>query len=267
MPNIQIKDANIHYEEHGTGPETIFFVHGLLWSGRMFDDQVGALKDRYRCITMDLRGQGQSAVTSSGYDIDTLSEDAAAMIAALACAPCHFAGLSMGGFIGMRLAIRHPELLTSLVLLETSADPEPEENLGQYRLLNFVARWFGLGLVASRVMPIMFGEKFLTDPARERQREEWRQHLVANHRVGISRAVKGAITRDGVYDQIAKIDVPTLIVVGDQDTATPIEKSERMHARIKDSQLVVIPGAGHTATVEEPEAVNAAIQQFLAGIG
>ena len=120
----------------------------------MFEDQVAALKGRYRCITMDLRGQGKSEVTQSGYDIDTLSADAAAVIETLKCAPCHFAGLSMGGFIGLRLAIRRPGLLKSLVLLESSADPEPQESRGQYRLLNFVARWFGLGIVASRVMPM-----------------------------------------------------------------------------------------------------------------
>jgi pimeloyl-ACP methyl ester carboxylesterase len=170
MPKLQINDAEIHYEEQGTGPETIVFAHGLLMSGRLFANQVNALKDRYRCITFDFRGQGQSGVTASGYDMETLSEDAAALIEALRCAPCHFMGLSMGGFVGMRLAIRRPELLKSLVLLETSADPEAQENIGRYRLLNFVARWLGLRLVADRVMPILFGQKFLNDPAAPRKR-------------------------------------------------------------------------------------------------
>ena len=82
MPKLQINDAEIYFEEHGAGPETIVFAHGLLWSGRMFDNQVNALQDRYRCITFDFRGQGQSEVTKSGYDIDTLTEDAAALIEA-----------------------------------------------------------------------------------------------------------------------------------------------------------------------------------------
>ena len=266
MPKIYISDAAIHYEEHGTGPETIIFAHGLLWSGRMFDHQVNALKDRYRCITFDFRGQGQSEVTKSGYDMDTLYEDAATLIEALQCAPCHFVGLSMGGFIGLRLAIRRPELLKSLVLLESTADPEPGENIGQYRKLNFVARWFGLGLVADRVMPIMFGQKFLNDPSRAALKTAWRKHLISNHRLGITRAVKGVIEREGVYDQLDQITTPTLIIVGDQDVATPPAKSERMQARITGSNLVVIPGAGHTSSVEEPEAVNAALKEFLAKI-
>lgn len=66
MPRLSVNGATIYYEEHGTGPETIVFAHGLLWSGRMFDHQVNALKDRYRCIAFDFRGQGQSEVTASG---------------------------------------------------------------------------------------------------------------------------------------------------------------------------------------------------------
>lgn len=263
MPKQKINEAVIYFEEHGAGPETIVFAHGLLWSGRMFDNQVNTFKDRYRCITFDFRGQGQSEVTESGYDIDSLTEDTATLIHTLQCVPCHFLGLSMGGFVGMRLAIRKPELLKSLMLLETSADPEPKENIGQYRLLNFIARWFGLRIVANKVMPIMFGEKFLNDSARTKEKKEWRERLIANHRIGISRAVNGVINREGVYDQLDKITIPTLIVVGDQDVATVPAKAERINARIRGSKLVTISGAGHTSTVEEPVAVNAALEEFL----
>ena len=267
MPSIHVNGAWLHYQEHGSGPETVVFAHGLLWSGRMFDAQVRALGGRYRCVTFDFRGQGGSEVTRGGYDMDTLAEDAAELIHTLGCAPCHFAGLSMGGFIGMRLAIRHPELLRSLMLLETSADPEPRENVPRYTLLALVARLFGLRLVASRVMPIMFGRKFLDDPARAELRAEWRRRMIANHRVGITRAVRGVIRRQGVYDQLGRIAVPTLVVVGDQDVATTPEKARRLHAGIRGSELVVIPGAGHTSSVEEPQAVTAALEAFLARVG
>jgi len=264
MPHLTVNGVNLYYEEHGTGPETIVFAHGLLWSGRMFDAQVAALRDRYRCITFDFRGQGQSAVTKDGYDMDTLAEDAAALIHALGCAPCHFAGLSMGGFIGMRLAIRQPELLRSLLLLGTSADPEPPENVPRYRLLNRIARYLGLRVVAGKVMHILYGRKFLEDPERAELRAACRRALIANHRVGITRAVMGVITRQGVYDQLDRIRVPTLILVGDQDVATVPAKSQRLHERIAGSVLRILPGAGHSATIEEPEAVNEAIVELLA---
>lgn len=122
MPHISVNGVTLHYEEQGSGAETVVFVHGLLMNHRMFDAQIEVLKTNYRCIAFDLRGQGQSEVTRSGYDMDNLTTDTAALIEALQCGPCHFVGLSMGGFIGMRLAIHHPHLLRSLSLLETSAD-------------------------------------------------------------------------------------------------------------------------------------------------
>ena len=263
MPYLDIGDAHTHYTDEGAGSETIVFSHGLLFSGRMFADQVEHLKDDFRCITFDHRGQGKSKVTKEGYDIDTLTEDAARLIEELDAAPCHFVGLSMGGFVGMRLAFRRPELLRSLTLIETSADPEPEENKPRYRLLNFIARWFGVGIVVGKVMPVMFGSSFLSDQARADERDRWRKAIAANDRIGITRAVNGVINRKGVSEEIRQINRPVLIIVGDQDAATVPEKSERMHAAIQGSKLVTIPNAGHSSTIEEPHAVNEAVSAFL----
>ncbi len=95
MPFLTINGARLHYDDEGDGPQTIIFSHGLLFSGKMFAAQVAALKDRYRCITFDHRGQGQSEVTESEYDIDALTGDAAQLIEKLEIAPYHFVGLSM----------------------------------------------------------------------------------------------------------------------------------------------------------------------------
>jgi 3-oxoadipate enol-lactonase len=263
LPHIVIHGARLYYEDHGVGPQTLLFAHGLLWSGKMFAKQVAMLQPRYRCITFDWRGQGQSAVTRDGYDMESLYADTVALMDALHIETCHFVGLSMGGFIGMRLAARRPDLVTSLILIGTSADPEPAANIPKYRMLNLVARWFGFGLVANRVMAIMFGQKFLRDPARQQECAEWRRQLFANHRIGITRATSGVIARHGVYDELHAITAPTLILVGDQDVATVPATAQRMHERITRSQLTIIPGAGHTSTVEEPEAINTAILTFL----
>jgi pimeloyl-ACP methyl ester carboxylesterase len=267
MPTLQVNGATLWYEDHGTGPETIVFAHGLLWDGRMFDAQVGALRDRYRCVTFDFRGQGRSEVTAGGYDMDTLADDAVALIEALGCAPCHFVGLSMGGFIGMRLAARRPELIRSLVLMETSADPEP--NVLKYRLLGAVVRLFGrrgMRLVMPRVMRIMFGRTFLEDPARDEERRLWEERGMENDPVGVLRALGGVIDRTPMYDELPRITCPTLVMVGDQDVATVPARAERIHAAIPGSRLVLIPGAGHTSSVEEPELVVAALEGFLASL-
>jgi pimeloyl-ACP methyl ester carboxylesterase len=266
MPNIVVNNASLHFTREGVGPETIVFSHGLLFSGAMFESQVEHFQDRYHCVTYDHRGQGGSEVTDDGYDMDTLTDDAIALIEELGVGPCHFAGLSMGGFIGLRIAIRRPDLLRSLILIESTADPEPPENVPKYRKLNKVARWFGLGMVIKKVMPIMFSQSFLNSLSREDEHNLWRDRIVANDRVGITRAVAGVIDRQGVSDQLGKIDTPTLIIVGEEDVATVPEMSERMHAAIRGSKLVRIRRAGHSSTIEEPAAVNAAIEDFLSGL-
>ncbi len=262
MPTIQVNGVTLHYETQGQGP-AIVFAHGLFWSGRMFDPQVAALSDRYRCITFDFRGQGQTPATRDGYDMDTLARDAAALIERLSIEPVHFAGLSMGGFIGIRLAARRPELIRSLILLETSADAEPPENVPRYGMLLRAARLVGVGPLAGRVMPIMFGKSFMSDPSRAQERSVWQRRLAANSRSGAIRATKGVIARQSVYDELARLTAPTLIIIGEEDVATTPDHSDRMHAAIAGSRLARIPRAGHTSTIEEPAAVTKAIADFL----
>lgn len=266
MPSLTVNGARLHYDVRGGGPETIVFAHGLLFSGEMFAPQVAALSRHYRCVTFDFRGQGRSEVTAGGYDMDTLTQDALGLIRALDLAPCHFAGLSMGGFVAMRLAIRYPEMLRSLILMATSADPEPAENVPRYRLLNLVNRWLGPGVIAPRVMPIMFGRTFMDDPARAALRKQMSRRIAANDRIGISRATTGVIDRQGVYESLGSIALPTLVIVGEEDSATVPAKAKRIGEGIPGARLVTIPGAGHTLTLEEPDAVNEAIGAFLAQI-
>lgn len=263
MPRIQINGVTIYYEEQGSGNETIVFAHGLLLNLNMFDQQVDALKSRYRCVAYDFKGQGKSEITDNGYDMETLTLEAVELIEKLNCGPCHFVGLSMGGFIGLRLAIRHPHLLKSLILMDTSSDPEPRKNLLKYNVLNFIARWFGLKVVINKVMPILFGESFLTDPDKDEIKTDWEKTIISNHRIGITKAVKGVTTRKGITDELHKINIPTLILVGEMDTATVPEESKKMHSLIKNSEFKIIPKAGHSSTIEEPLTVNNAMEKFM----
>lgn len=264
MPYTRINGARLYYEETGSGPETIVFSHGLLMSGELFRDQVDALSDRYRCVVYDHRGQARSEVTRGGYDMDSLTADALQLIRSLNAAPCHFAGLSMGGFVGMRLAIHHPECIRSLILMETSADPEPEENRGPYRKMAFIGRWLGFRPLTDRLMHIMFSHSFLNDPEKTVVREQWKEHFLGLNRVGTARAARAVIEREGVYEKLAQIVAPTLILVGDEDVATVPAKSERMHLAIKGSELRMISRAGHSSSVEQPQQVTQAIEAFLA---
>lgn len=263
MPTANLNGAQIHFEDTGGDGEPVLFSHGLLFSGAMFEPQVARLRERFRCITYDHRGQGQSGVTEGGYDIETLTTDAAELIRSLDAAPCHFVGLSMGGFVGMRLAAREPSLLKSLTLLETSAEPEEPKNAPKYRVLNFVARWIGLWAAINQVMPIMFGRTFLTDPDRAEERKRWSKAITSNHRIGITRAVNGVIDREGCTELLGKIEIPVGIGVGDEDIATVPEKSHRMHREITTSELVVFKGAGHSSSIETPDQVTALIERTI----
>jgi pimeloyl-ACP methyl ester carboxylesterase len=179
--------------------------------------------------------------------------------------PVIFGGLSMGGFVGMRLAARRPDLIQKLILMETSADPEPVENHGKYRFLNGIVKYMGFSLVVSSVMKIMFGQKFLKDASRAAERKYWEQQLKNNNRSSITRAVDGVIQRKGIADELHLITCPTLILVGDQDVATVPDKARKIHALIPHSKLVIFEGGGHTSSVEEPEVYNREIAAFLEG--
>ncbi|MEP4196865.1 MAG: alpha/beta fold hydrolase [Aliishimia sp.] len=265
MPRITVNGVELNYIDTGTGAQTIVFSHGFLMSNALFAQQVAHFQDRYRCIAYDHRGQAKSSVPADGYDMDTQAEDAAALIKALGVGPCHFVGLSMGGFVGMRLAVKYPELLKSLVLLDTSADPEPTASRKKYKLLGFVARWFGFKLVVDKSMSILFGKTFMSDPTRADDRAQWRDHIVNGHDVGgVLNALGGVVGRPSFYEKLGQITVRTQVMVGDEDIATIPAKGERIAQAIPGAGFELIAGAGHSAPVEQPAAVNAALEKFWA---
>lgn len=146
MPEVRVNHVILHYEEMGQGADTLVFSHSYLVDSSHFYPQMKALSDRYRCLAYDHRGHGRSEVTAGGYDMENLFADAVGFIEKMNCAPCHFIGLSTGGFIGLRIGIRRPDLLKTLILMDTSAEAEPKENLGRYKILLFVVRWSAIGL-------------------------------------------------------------------------------------------------------------------------
>lgn len=268
MPEIELADgARLYYEDTGPGStgQTIAFSHGLLWNTTMFAPQIAALRGRYRCIAWDHRGQGKSSGDWREHiGMELVWQDAVQVLEKLAGGPVHFCGLSMGGFVAMRMGARRPDLVRSLILLETSSLPEPRENVPRYRMLNRVVRMLGYRVVRSRVAPIMFGKTILTDPARAEERDRLLEQMA--QRKDIWRAVNGVVDRAPIDPELSRIAVPTLILVGDEDAATPPDKAERLASKIAGAKLLTIPRAGHSSTVEEPAAVTAAIEDFLTSV-
>ena len=263
MPGVKVNGVNLHYEETGAGSETIVFSHSYLVDHTHFHPQMKALGKKYRCIAYDHRGHGKSEVTKGGYDMENLYADAVAFIEELGCTPCHFVGLSTGGFIGLRLGIRRPDLLKSLILMDTSADAESLGKRIQYKAMMLAVRLLGTRSVAGQVMKKMFAKKFLKDPARKHEAEAWKRMMIDADRLAMIRFGRGIFARRSVYDQIDKIKMPTLVVVGEQDVSTTPERARRIAGKIPGAELAVIPHAGHLCTIEEPEAVTAALENFL----
>jgi len=268
MPIIEANGTQVYVEDTGApsghpDAPAIVFGHGLLFSGRMFAAQVERLRDRYRCVTIDWRGQGKSPAPAGGYDMDTLSDDAVAVIESLGLGAVHYVGLSMGGFVGMRLAARRPELLRSLVLLDTSAGPEDPDKVSSYRLLAKVYGLLGMRPVRSQVEPIMFGPTFLADPAAQPHLDAFRAELKAVKRSGMKQAIYGVTDREPILDELDRITAPTLVVVGVDDVATPVAQAETIAAAIQGSRLEIVPDAGHSSTIEQPKALSDLVEGFV----
>lgn len=264
MPYLDVNGCQYFYEDVGDGPETIVFGHGFLMTHRMWDRQVEAFRDRYRCITFDWRGQGWSEVTAVGYSVKALTEDLLRLLDALDVGPFHYVGLSMGGFVGFRLLLRNPAHLLSAALLDTQAGAEEPAAWLRYRAMLFIARYFGYGPLIDRVLPLLFGPAFLNDPAHAQAIERWKSIIMSNDRVGIYRAGHGIFAdRPDLLPQLGAIRTPTLLLTGADDVPTPVEKARLAHERLPHSELLVIPAAGHSSAIERPEAVNAVLEHFI----
>ena len=278
MPTILVNGVNLFYKESGSGPETIVFSHGFLMDHSMFEPQRAVFEKQYRVIAYDHRAQGlsddpgygaagsHSPDLQFGYDMDALTDDAAALIKALHAAPCHFAGLSMGGFVGMRLAAHHPELIRTLTLMNTTATKENLLNRIKYAFLAQMVKIFSPAPFTPIAVKELFGQTTRRSAQRRAMLEQWTGKLRARPR-NIARSLSAVMNRrEFRADELAAIHCPTLIITGEDDTAQPPRNSKSLIAGIRGARHVNIPGAGHSSCLETPDAVSAAMQELLRSV-
>ena len=261
MSHLHVNGCTYFYQDTGTGDETIVFGHGFLMTHRMWDAQIDALSDRYRCVAVDWRGQGQSEVTDGGYDVPDLARDLVALIDTLDLGRVHYVGLSMGGFVGFDLLAHHADVLRSAVLLDSSAEAEPTMQRLKYRAMLEAVKRLGYDAVMDRVVPILFGPTFRREHPDAVQ--TWIERITAQDRTGIYRAGRAIFDREGVLSRLGQARTPTLLLVGADDVATPPKRSERANDALPNSRLVILPNAGHSSAVERPTAVTEHIKTFL----
>ncbi len=266
MPKLNIHDAELHYDDTGSGAETIVFIHGLMLASESYAAQREAFRDRYRVITFDLRGQGQSDKTADRLDLDSLAEDTIALVERLNLGKPHLVGFSMGSFIAMRVAARRPDLVRSLTLIGASADAEEASHLPRYaRLIRFV-RWFGPRWIAPQLMKILFGDTFLGAAEAAPERERWLRYLKALPRE-LHRAAAASAGRKAITDELSRITAPTLVVSGEEDRPISPQRAFAVHQRIAGSKFIAFARTGHAVMIERAADFNRSFGAFVQSVG
>jgi 3-oxoadipate enol-lactonase len=257
---IQANELEIHYELTGkVGGPVVVLSHSLGSTMTMWDSQISALEESYKVLRYDIRGHGGTQVPKGPYHLDELGDDAMGLLGQLNMEAVHFVGLSLGGMIGLNLALRFPRNLRSLALCDTTAIlPVEAQPVWQERIQT--ARERGLGPLMQGTMERWFTQGYLEqDPPEVKQiRNEFLQTPVDGF-IGCAQAIREL----NYLDRLGEIHLPTLIIVGEDDPGTPPAASRAMHQRIPHSKLLVLPSAAHLSNIEQSRMFNDALVEFL----
>lgn len=237
----------------------VMLSHGLATDLTMWDELTGALRDRYRVLRYDARGHGQSAAPAGDYSLDQLVEDAAAILDALDVKQTHFAGLSMGGMIGLGLLIHHPHRMKSAVIADSRHTTTPDFTKAWLDRIAAVRKSGIEAVVASTVSRWSSAGLSLRNPAAVARMEAMVRGTSANGYCGCA----AALARLNYGSSLSEIDAPTLVICGDEDHGAPPENSRQMSAMIKGSRFVEIKQAGHISNIEQPAIFNGAVRGFF----
>ena len=263
MPIAKVNGQAIAFEDSGGDGPAVIFSHGLMMDHTMFDPQVAALKDRYRCIAWDERGHGGTAKdTLSPFTYYDSADDLAALLAHLGIKQAVLAGMSQGGFLSLRCALTHPEVVRALILIDTQAGTEDVSRLGGY--IQLAQNWADNGLddpTATFIENVILGRPGWDGAA------AWKAKWRAMKGVNIIGCMNTLARRDDIHWRLGEIKVPALVIHGDEDAAIDLELAKAMTKGLADAALVEIPGAGHSANLTHPGPVNQAIEAFLAQLG
>jgi 3-oxoadipate enol-lactonase len=245
-------DLNYRVDGPPNAP-VLVLSHALGLSMAMWDPQLASLSRALRVVRYDHRGHGRSPVPPGPYTISELGRDLLTLLDRLGLERVSFSGVSLGGMVGLWLAANAPERVDRLVLCGTAARmPRPEDYAARAKLV----RQRGMAAIADGVIGRWFTPAF---PDRRPDLVAWiRSLLLATQPEGYAGACEAVASMD-LYEDVARIGAPTLLIAGAEDPATPPELSRELDRRIKSATVVVIPGASHLATIEQPEAITGQI--------
>lgn len=259
-----VNSVEIGYDDVGPGTGIpIVFAHAFPLNRTMWAPQVSANADRVRCIAWDYRGLGESAAKPP-FTVDQYADDLAGLLDQLHLDKVVLAGCSMGGYVTFAFWRRHRHRVRALVFADTRASADGPEALSKRAEQIAQARTEGATAVANALIQGVVGKT-----TREKQPDTYDavHRMMAQAPVdGIVAAIEAMMHRPDSTPLLADIDVPTLVVVGDEDVLTPVKEARAMHERIRGSRLEIIAQAGHLANMERPAAFNHVLAEFLGAL-
>ncbi len=255
MPWIDANGETLHYREAGNGP-VVLLIHSMGADSAMWRDQIAALSDRYRCIAFDCRGHGASTYNAR-FTVADAAADLRAGLAALDVGACHIVGLAMGVPIAVSFAARWPDAVRSVVLADGFVDmretggariPEWSETIRSTPMAEFGRRYADMRLAPSA-----------SEEARERLATAIAK-VPAEAYIDVMKAIFDRISFD---EEAASIKAPALVIWGEMDDVTPLPHSRQIAEAIPDASLKTIPDAAHISNLDQPEAFNRLVSDFL----
>jgi pimeloyl-ACP methyl ester carboxylesterase len=249
MPMLDRDGVNIHYEVAGDGPALIL-THGYSSTGEMWAGQIAPLAEHFKVITWDMRGHGRSDYPQDQgqYSEAATVEDMAALLDTVDAPQAIVGGLSLGGYMGLAFHATHPERTRALLIIDTGPGYKNDQARDGWNA-NAIAR-------AER-----YDAQGLPDLAKASAEVRLARHRDAT---GLARAARGMLTQKNarVIESLPTVKVPAIVIVGANDTPFRAA-SDYMAAKIPGAKKVVIPDAGHSANIDQPQAFNAALLGFL----
>ncbi|HEY1376089.1 MAG TPA: alpha/beta fold hydrolase [Gemmataceae bacterium] len=257
----------VTYDDHGTG-RPLVLLHAFPLSAEMWRPQVEALSKDFRVIAPNLRGFGGTSTFGDTPSVDGMAAAVAELLDALSVTErVALGGLSMGGYVALAFTRKYPDRLRALILADTRAEPDDDAaKANRDKQLHFLSgfTFSGPANLFDQLLPKMVSEG--TRTRRPEVADQLRSLAAVQHPGGVSDALIALRDRPDAGPGLAKIDVPTLVIVGAEDALTPPAMAQSLAGRITGAQLVTIPGAGHLSNVEKPDEFTDAVRRFLLGI-
>lgn len=253
--------VRLHYVDAGAqDAPCLLLVHGFPLDARMWRVQMSGLGAAARIVAPDLRGHGRSATPPGPYTMEQHADDLAALLDHLKIERAIVAGLSMGGYVTLAMWRRHPSRIAALALLDTRAEADaPAARENRDRTIIRV-RETGVRALGEEMLPkLMAPANLAAGPLKQ----EMLDIIVSQPVAGVIGALQGLRDRHDSRPTLPTIDVPTLVVVGEEDALTPPADARLMAAAIRGAELLVIPGAGHLSPLENSQAVNQALRRLI----